>query len=130
MIQSRYRLPSAILRGLRKSQEGDHQVYGNVEYRFPLIRDLGLSLWIFYFERFTGALFYHFGKAWGRDLYTFAYGTRRRFASVPWVTSVGGELRFRLYLLGKLPLVFRLGYARETRPGSPWKFHWALGPVF
>ena len=129
-IQHRLGLGSTFIRGVRYSRSGDRQVYANLEYRLPLIRDLGLKLWIFYFEQFTTALFLDMGKAWGSYLKTFTDGSRRNFSEVDWINTAGAEIRHRLYLLGKIPVVVRVGYGINLYDHTEKQAYFRIGPVF
>ena len=123
-------LMSLGLRGLSQSKESDRFLYGSFEYRIPLIRDLGFRIPIFYFERFAWAFWLDWGKAWGSDLLTYQTGARRAFGDTNWLATVGGELRCRIYLWGKLPIVVRGGYGREISNSGKGDWYWLVGPVF
>jgi hypothetical protein len=112
------------------SREGDRFLYGSAEYRIPLIRDLGFRIPIFYFERFAWAFWSDWGKAWGSNLTTYETGNRQGFGEADWVMTVGGELRCRIYLWGKLPVVVRGGYGKEILGGGDGNWYWLFGPVF
>ena len=129
-LQSRMSISGLTIRGLNFSREGDQQLFSNIEYRFPLIRDFGLKLWILYFEQFCGTLFFDSGKAWGSDFLTFYDGSKTKFSSVDWVQTTGIELRHRLYLLGKIPIVISGGFGFNTRNTKEANFYFRLGPVF
>ena len=128
--QSLLGIGSQTLRGLNFSRTGDKQIFANLEYRFPLIRDLRLKLWILYFERFTGALFFDTGKAWGTNWHTFYDGSKTSFSNVDWAQTTGGELRHRLYLLGKIPVVIRAGYGFNLSDLNEANYYVLFGPVF
>ncbi len=129
-LQSRLAIGTDIIRGLAYSVEGDRQIFSNLEYRFPLIGDLGFKCWIIYFERLTGALFFDAGKAWGSSLRTFYDGKKTPYTSVEWVKTVGAELRHRFYVLGKQPVVISAGYGWNIDDFSEAIFFWRIGPVF
>lgn len=130
-IQDRMSLDSPVfVRGLDRSREGDRFLYGSLEYRIPLIRDLGFRIPIFYFERFAWAFWADWGKAWGRNLQTYRTGVRRSFGEADWVMTAGGELRCRIYLWGKLPVVVRGGYGQEVTAGKEGGWYWLIGSVF
>ncbi len=129
-LQSRLALGTNTMRGLEFSRDGDRQLFSNLEYRVPLIRDLGLKLWILYFERFTGALFLDSGKAWGTNWRTFDDGSKTRFSDVLWLHTAGSELRHRFYLLGKIPLVVSSGYAFKLNDNREANFYVRFGSVF
>jgi len=130
-IQDPLDLRSPIgMRGLSYSREGDRFLYGTAEYRIPLTRDFGLRIPIFYFERFAWAFWSDWGKAWGRHLMTYETGVRQRFGQTDWVVSAGGELRCRIYLWGKLPVVISAGYGRELLDGNGGGWYWLIGSVF
>jgi len=114
-IQSRLAIGENAIRGISYSQEGDQQLFSNIEYRFSLIRDLGFKIWILYFERFCGALFLDSGKAWGSDLVKLDQVRDRSFHSMPWLQTTGLELRHRFYVFGKIPVVVSGGYAVEPK---------------
>lgn len=129
-IQSRLAIGSRAIRGLSDSAEGDQQLFSNLEYRFPLIRDLGLKLWILYFERFTGAIFLDSGKAWGSHLATLFDGRKRSFGSADWIHTTGLELRHRFYFFGKIPVVFQAGFAVDLNDPDAATTYFRMGPVF
>jgi len=128
-IQSRPALGMPYLRGVTFSREGTRQVFANLEYRFPIIRDLGLKIWIFYFEQFCGAFFTDVGKAWVSEFKGY-HGNARRFADADWVQTAGFELRHRFYFLGKIPSVIRVGYGVNVRNFDERKLFVAFGRVF
>ncbi len=129
-IQSRLVIDDNAIRGISYSQEGDQQLYSNIEYRFPLIRDFGLKLWIFYFERFCGALFLDLGTAWGNNLVNLNKVRQRSFCNVPWLKTTGLELRHRLYIFGKIPVVVSGGYAIDPSAINQSNFYFRMGSVF
>jgi Tol biopolymer transport system component len=130
LLQSRLAIGSTVIRGISGSQEGDQQFYSNIEYRFPLIRDFGLKLWILYFERFCGAVFLDSGKAWGNYLVKLDKLSKQSFDSVSWLQTTGLELRHRLYIFGKIPLVFSSGYAIDLTATNKSNFYVRIGSVF
>lgn len=129
-VQSRLTIGDEAIRGISVSQEGDQQFYTNLEYRFPLIRDLGLKLWILYFERFCGALFLDSGKAWGSYLLKLNEVSNRSISAVPWLQTTGVELRHRLYIFGKIPIVLNTGYAFDPSSIKQSGFYFRIGSVF
>lgn len=130
-IQDRLSLGSPEgVRAMSFSREGDRFLYGSAEYRIPLIRDLGFRIPIFYFERFAWAFWSDWGKAWGSNLTTYETGVRRSYGEADWVLTVGGELRCRIYLWGKLPVVVRGGYGKEILGGGDGNWYWLFGPIF
>jgi outer membrane protein assembly factor BamA len=129
-IQSRLAIGDNFIRGLSHSQEGDQQLYGNFEYRFPFIRDLGLKIWILYFERFCGALFLDTGTAWGNQLENLYKLRYQSFKTAPWLTTTGLELRHRLYIFGKIAVVVSGGYAIDVSATDLSNFYFRMGSVF
>ncbi|UCE06176.1 MAG: PD40 domain-containing protein [bacterium] len=129
-VQSRLAIDNTVIRGISYSQEGDQQLYSNIEYRFPLIRDFGLKIWLFYFERFCGALFLDSGKAWGNYLVNLDKLTKQSFDSVSWLQTTGLELRHRLYIFGKIPVVLSGGYAINPSKPDLSNFYLRIGNVF
>ncbi|MCU0644061.1 MAG: hypothetical protein MUC94_07335, partial [bacterium] len=129
-IQSRLSVGDYSIRGISYSEEGDQQLATNLEYRFPLIKDLGLKIWILYFERFCGALFLDSGKAWGSDLMKLDRLQKRNFASAPWLQTAGIELRHRFYVFGKIPAIVSGGYAIDTHSPRDRQFYYQLGSIF
>ncbi|MDW7682062.1 MAG: hypothetical protein SCK70_15980, partial [bacterium] len=87
-------------------------------------------LWIFYFEQFTTALFLDMGKAWGSYLKTLTVESRRNFSEVDWINTAGAEIRHRLYLLGKIPVVVRVGYGINLYDHTEKQAYFRIGPVF
>ena len=129
-LQSRLGIGNQTIRGLDYSIEGDRQIFANLEFRFPLFRDLGLKLWILYFEQFCGALFIDSGKAWGSNFLTFYDGQKKDFSSADWIQTAGLELRHRIYLLGKIPIVVSAGYGLNIADTKEANFYFRIGPVF
>ena len=129
-VQSRLTIGDNVIRGISHSQEGDRQFYSNFEYRFPLTRDFGLKIWIFYFEQFCGALFLDLGTAWGSDLAALDEIRQRSFGSVPWLKTTGLELRHRLWIFGKIPLVLSGGYAINTSKPDQSNIYVRIGSVY
>lgn len=129
-IQDRFSIGSPhTLRGLSRAREGDRFAYGSTEYRIPLIRDLGFRIPVVYFERFAGSLWVDWGKAWGRDLMTYETDDRRGFNQVEWMATAGAEIRVRLYLWGKLPVLIRGGYGWDVLHREGGRFYAILGPI-
>jgi len=95
------------IRGAGKSLEGTKALFGGFEYRIPLIQDLGLKLPLLYFERFVFCSFFDFGKSWGK-VFNLPNGTS--YSDNGFTKTAGLELRSRIYLDGKLPIVIRTGY--------------------
>lgn len=129
-VQNRSSIGDFLVRGIPYSQEGDQQCFVNLEYRFSLIKDLGLKIWILYFERFCGALFFDAGTAWGSDLVKLDKLQHRSFSANPWLQTMGLELRHRFYVFGKIPAVVSGGYAIEPRSATDGRFYYRLGAIF
>ena len=131
MIQSPPQLSTRYVRGLSASLEGTRQIYGNLEYRIQLIRNLHLYFLRFlYFERFTLAFFTDAGKAWGRNTQTLFTRRIPDFNESPWKTTFGAEWRMRVWPWAKMPIVFRIGAGREFGPKKSWKIYFLFAPVF
>ncbi len=128
-IQSRPALGAAYLRGLKYSREGDLQIFANLEYRFPLIRDLGLKIWILYFEHISAAIFTDIGKAWSNELNEY-YGNARHYSDAEWIQTAGLALRHRFYLLGKIPIVIQMNYGVNVKNFDEHGFSVLFGRVF
>ena len=129
-IQSRLGMGSETIRGLEYSRSGDRQIYANVEYRSSLLRDLGLKIWIVYFERVCAALFFDIGKAWGSYSQTFYNGDKIDFSDADWTYTAGAELRHRFYILGKIPVVVSAGYGTNLTDQKERNFFLKLGSIF
>ncbi len=129
-VQSRLTIADNVIRGISYSQEGDQQLYSNFEYRFPLIRDFELKIWILYFERFCGALFLDTGTAWGNQLDNYSKLRYQRFKNAPWLTTTGIELRQRLYIFGKIPAVFSGGLAIDPSAFGMSNIYIRLGSIY
>lgn len=129
-IQRRYALGSLSIRALDKSVEGDRMIIGNFEYRFPLIHDSGLKLWILYFERFCGALYLDAGKAWGTYFRTLGDRQKRDFNEVNWQATTGVMLRHRIYVFGKIPFVIQGGLGTMLPDCDDKNLFLILGSVF
>ena len=130
-IQDGMSLPApGAIRGLSRSKEGDRFLYGSVEYRVPLIRDLGFRVPVLYFERFAGSFWMDCGKAWGRNLTTYETGEKRGFREGEWAMTAGVELRCRIYLWGKLPVLVRGGFGRDIIHGEKGNWYCLIGPFY
>ena len=129
-VQSRLAIGDNIIRGSSYTQEGDQQLFSNLEYRFSIIRDLGLKIWSLYFERFCGALFLDSGTAWGSDLVKLDQIRKRSFSSVHWLQTTGLELRHRFYVFGKIPVVISGGYAVDPSSVEKSKYYFRIGSVY
>lgn len=128
--QSRLAIGDDVIRGSSGSREGDQQLYSNLEYRFPLIRELDLKIWILYFERFCGALFLDTGTAWGNQLENLYELRYRRLKTASWLTTTGFELRHRLYIFGKIPVVLSGGYAVNLTTTNKSDCYIRIGSAF
>lgn len=134
-IQSRYALGGSMVRGLEPSLEGTRMVFANLDYRFPLISDLGLKLWFFYFEGLYGGFFSDAGRVWGDQL---QYSLTRKqyiwqpkpFAETKSVGTFGAELRLRIYLAGKLALIVTGAIAQRWDNYTEKTNYFLIGPVF
>ena len=129
-VQSTMAIGDNALRGISHSQEGDRQFYSNIEYRFPLIKDLGLKVWILYFEQFCGAFFLDTGTAWGNDLLALNEIRFQSFDSAPWLKTTGMELRHRFWIFGKIPVIISGGYAIDPSKTERSNFYFRIGSVY
>jgi Tol biopolymer transport system component len=129
-LQGRLAIGNKTIRGLKYSIEGDRQIFSNLEYRFPLIKDLGLKIWILYFEQFCGAFFLDSGKAWGSNFRTFYDGYITKYSSTDWIHTVGFELRHRFYIFGKIPLVVSGGYGINISDNEEQNYYFRIGQIF
>jgi len=130
-IQDRRQLGgSSPVRAMSHSREGDRMLFCNLEYRIPLLRDMGLRIPLFYFERWTSALWLDGARIWGADLSTYETGSRKTYREAASVLTAGAELRSRIYLAGKLPFVLRFGTGRELGRRDDWRAYMILGSVF
>ena len=129
-LQSRLAIGNQTIRGLDYSIEGDLQIITNLEYRFPVIKDLGLKIWILYFEQFCGALFFDSGKAWGANFRTFYDGTKTPYSSAVWKQTAGFELRHRFYIFGKIPVVVSGGFGINIADRDEQNFYFRYGQIF
>ncbi len=118
------------VRGLDYSRDGDRMIFTNAEYRIPIMRDLGFRIPVLWLERLTGALWTDWGKAWGRDRFAYDTGRSRGFSDCAWIGSAGLELRCRIILWGKLPVVASGGYGRVLTSDNEGTWFWRIGPVF
>ena len=129
--QAPYRISSDRVRALPTTLEGTRQIFGSAEYRVQLVRNLRFYfLRMLYFERITAALFADGGRAWGENLATLRTGQPLSFAASGWRTTVGTELRVRVWPLAKVGLVVRAGVGREVEPTKSWKGYILFAPVF
>ena len=77
------------------SLEGQKVLMGSLVYRFPILREIGQSLFPLYFDKLYGAVFVDVGRAWNSDRINFkARGFKR---------DVGAELRLDLLSWYALP---------------------------
>ncbi|NQT27842.1 PD40 domain-containing protein [candidate division KSB1 bacterium] len=129
-IQDLTQMGKSMIRGLTESREGDRFLHASAEYRLPLIRDIRLKIPFLYFERMTLAFWSDIGVVWGRTLETYVNGNRLAFQNTDPVITAGPELRLRLFLAGKLPIVVRGGYAEGMfgQTGGAWYFR--IGNIF
>jgi len=108
MIQNRTSIGHPYqIRGIKKSLEGTKALFGSIESRIPVTDDIGLKLPLLYFERLILCPFWDFGKAWGK---TFFNSGSLGFNETDFTKTAGLELRLRLYLDGKLPIIVKGGY--------------------
>jgi hypothetical protein len=129
-IQEWLRLRSGnAVRASSSSRIGDCALYGTLAYRLPLVRDLGLRIPIFYFERFAWAFWWDWEQSWGRTLDTYDSGKRLSLSDGGWKTAAGIELRSRVYLWGKLPVLVRVGYGWDIYSGLEGRGYWVVGPI-
>ncbi|MBN1893746.1 PD40 domain-containing protein [bacterium] len=130
-IQDRKQLGgSSPVRAMSRSREGDRMIFCNLEYRIPLLRDMGLRIPLFYFERWTSALWLDGARIWGADLATYETSVRKTYREAASVMTAGAELRNRIYLAGKLPFVLRFGAGRELGRRDDWRAYLMIGGVF
>jgi hypothetical protein len=130
-IQDRKQLGgSSPVRAMSRSREGDRMFFCNLEYRIPLLRDMGLRIPLFYFERWASALWVDGARIWGTELATYETGLKRTYREAASVVTAGAELRNRIYLAGKLPFVFRFGAGRELGRRDGWRAYLMIGDVF
>jgi len=129
-IQDLTQLSSILIRGLTESRTGDHFLFGSAEYRMPLIRDIRMKIPYLYFERMTAAIWSDLGIGWGRTLETYYNGNRLGREDADPVLTIGPELRLRLFLAGKLPVVIRGGFGNGVfgQSGGGWYFR--IGNVY
>lgn len=134
-IQSRYAMGNSMIRGLTPSIEGTQMLYANLDYRFPVICDLGLKIWFVYLEGLFGAGFTDVGWVWGEQL---QYSRRQKKyiwfhhelnAHAP-VGTFGAELRLRSYLAGKIAVILKGGIAKRWDKSTEINYYYLIGPVF
>ncbi len=129
--QSPYQISSNLVRALPSTLEGTRQIFGSAEYRVQLVRNLRFYfLRMLYFERLAAALFVDGGRAWGGNSRTLFTGRPLSFAASSWRTTVGAELRVRIWPLAKIGLVIRAGAGQEVQPTKSWKGYILFAPVF
>ena len=131
MPQSPPRISSRWVRALPSVLEGTRQLYGSVEYRLQLARNLRVYfLRLLYVERVTAAFFADGGRTWGKSSHSFLTGNTLAFDASTWRTTVGSEVRVRVWPLAKIGLVVRAGVGREVEPTKSWKGYILFAPVF
>ena len=129
--QAPLQISSNLVRGLTTVLEGSRQLYGSVEYRLQLVRNLRFYfLRLLYVERVTAAFFADGGHVWGENTRSFLTGKILAFDASTWHTTVGSEIRVRLWPLAKVGLVVRAGVGREVEPTKSWKGYILFAPVF
>lgn len=129
-IQDLTRLSGSLIRGLTRSRAGDRFLFGSTEYRMPLIRDIRFKIPYLYFERMTLALWSDYGVPWGRMIETYSTGERLALEKAEPVLTAGPELRLRVFLAGKLPVVIRGGYGAGVYGQSGGAWFLRIGNVF
>jgi len=131
MPQAPLRISFKWVRALPTALEGTRQIYGSVEYRLQLARNLRFYfLRMLYVERLALAFFSDGGRAWGESGRSFLTGKPLAFDASTWHTSVGSEIRVRVWPLAKAGFVLRAGVGREIEPTKSWKGYILFAPVF
>jgi len=88
---------------------GTKYAIASTEYRLPL--KLGIikpRIGYFYLNKLFASVFYDSGNAW--------YNGKIKYSD--FLTSYGTELKLKSLLLGKVPIITRLGYAIKGRNGN------------
>ncbi|MBI3291202.1 MAG: PD40 domain-containing protein [Elusimicrobia bacterium] len=115
------------VRGLGSFNRASRVAVANLEYRFPIVRDLNFHLAYFLpdllFKRLSGALFTDVGYQWN----TSTQLTAARLGDLTHTAGVG--LRLHTFILQTFRLVLSLDWAKRLdAPGSI--FYFSLGPAF
>jgi hypothetical protein len=134
-IQFRYAMGNAMVRGLEPSIEGTQMLFANLDYRFPVVSDIGLKIWFVYLEGLYGGVFADVGRVWGDQLsYSRTQNQyvwlQRPFSQSDPVGTFGAELRLRIYLAGKIALIVQGGIARRWDHVNARNYYYLIGPVF
>jgi len=134
-LQSRHALGRSMVRGLDPSLEGSRMVYANLDYRFPLVSDLGIKLLFFYLEGLYGGVFGDAGRVWGDQLHYSP--TQKQYvwlwqpvAETDLVGTYGAGLRLRIYLAGKIALIVEGGISKRWDRLAEKTNYFLIGPVF
>ena len=115
------------VRGASGVEVGDRIGFVSGEYRFPIFRDMGLTLldflspWSLYFEGMYGGIFIDGGKAWRGQL-DLGQGE-------PLKSGIGAEVRQRFLGLGG-GVVLRVGIAGEPSFFSVFRPYVSIGGIF
>jgi hypothetical protein len=120
--------PNALtIRGSSGVEVGSRVAFVSGEYRFPVFRDMSLTLldflspWSLYFEGMYGAFFIEAGKAWNGQL-KISRGEAIR-------SGVGVEVRQRFLGLGG-GAILRIGLAGEPSFASVFHPYVSIGGIF
>jgi outer membrane protein assembly factor BamA len=88
---------------------GTKYAIASAEYRLPLkIGIIRPKMGYFYLNKLFGAIFYDSGNAW--------YSGKIKYSD--FISSYGAELKLKSLLLGKVPIITRLGYAFLGKYGN------------
>lgn len=110
------------IRGYRGDySEGERMALFNLEYRFPIFKDIGFMLAPLYLDRLYGALFVDIGYAWNS-------GEEPDFADFR--KSGGLEFRLRTLLFGKASTIIGLGVAKGFEPEKSTQVFFSIGRPF
>lgn len=78
----------------------------NLEYRFPIKNNiLKPKIGYFYMNKLFGALFFDTGNAWYKGQLEFD----------DFISSLGVELKLKTLLVGKIPIITKLGFAQPIK---------------
>ncbi len=128
------------------SLEGETMAIAGLDYRFPILREINVGLWAFYFDKLYGAVFGDVGNLWAhvqhkRDMWNLNKMLDKNadgyFSEDDLLTDAGIELRMTMYLFNnsfdsfiKVAHGFQDPDNDDPPLGVPLRFYIGLGTGF
>ncbi|MEW6687001.1 MAG: hypothetical protein AB1393_12495 [Candidatus Edwardsbacteria bacterium] len=110
------------LRGLERTILGEKILVSRMEYRWLWKKDFGGSAGPLYLERINQALFCDFGNAWHKF--------PSSMKNISFISTVGSELRSRIFLFSNIPIISRIGWGIEAKTSAKGKWYFSIGNIF